>query len=188
MQRKWLFALGAAGLFTLQFLLEQARSALPLTLTALANELVEAGLLAGAVALIALVATETRDLRLERLRLIEDLAMARSEGERWRQAARGHVAGLSQAIAAQLQAWGLTEAEGDVAGLMLKGLSHKEIAALRDCSEATIRQHATAVYRKSNLAGRTQLTAYFLEDLLAPVPTGPALSVVGTDKDRQQRG
>ncbi|MCP5363623.1 MAG: response regulator transcription factor [Hyphomicrobiales bacterium] len=52
---------------------------------------------------------------------------------------------------------------------MLKGLTHKEIAVLRETSEATVRQHATAIYRKSGLSNRSQLTAFFLEDLLAPL-------------------
>jgi hypothetical protein len=32
----------------------------------------------------------------------------------------------------------------------------------------TVRQHAVAVYRKSGLAGRAELSAFFLEDLLLP--------------------
>ncbi len=55
-----------------------------------------------------------------------------------------------------------------VARLLLKGLSHKEIATVRGASEATARQHATAVYKKANLAGRAELAAFFLEDLLLP--------------------
>jgi hypothetical protein len=31
-----------------------------------------------------------------------------------------------------------------------------------------VRQHAVAVYRKSGLAGRAELAAFFLEDLLLP--------------------
>jgi DNA-binding NarL/FixJ family response regulator len=70
--------------------------------------------------------------------------------------------------ATQFDVWGLTDAEADVAGLLLKGMAHKEIALLRGSSEATVRQHAAAVYRKSGLTSRAQLTAFFLEDLLAP--------------------
>jgi len=35
--------------------------------------------------------------------------------------------------------------------------------------ERTVRQHAVAVYRKSGLSGRAELSAFFLEDLLLPV-------------------
>ena len=63
------------------------------------------------------------------------------------------------------EAWSLTPAEADIAGLLLKGASLREIAALRRTSEATIRQQAQSVYRKSGLGGRRELAAYFLEAL-----------------------
>ena len=123
----------------------------------------------GPVTMTTFVSFEAREMRRERYRLLDDLDVARRDGACWREASRAHVQGLSRAIASQFAAWGLTEAEADVAGLILKGLSHKEIATLRLGSEATVRQHATAVYRKSGLPGRAQLTAFFLEDLLMPV-------------------
>ena len=52
--------------------------------------------------------------------------------------------------------------------MLLKGFSHKEIAALRETSERTIREQARAVYRKAGLSGRASLSAFFLEDLLLP--------------------
>jgi DNA-binding NarL/FixJ family response regulator len=52
---------------------------------------------------------------------------------------------------------------------MLKGLRHKEIAKIRHTSERTVRQQALAIYRKAGLEGRTDLAAYFLEDLLPPI-------------------
>ena len=64
-------------------------------------------------------------------------------------------------------AWALTAAEADVASLMLKGATLREIAALRRTAEATIRQQAQSVYRKSGLASRAELSAYFLEDLFS---------------------
>ena len=59
----------------------------------------------------------------------------------------------------------LTPAEADIAGLLLKGVSLHDIAVLRHTSDATIRQQAQSVYRKSGLAGRRELAAYFLESL-----------------------
>ena len=76
------------------------------------------------------------------------------------------------AIDAQFDRWALSSAEREVALLLLKGLSHKEIAPLRGCSERTVRHQARAVYRKAGLAGRIELAAFFLEDLL--VPSAPA--------------
>ena len=65
-------------------------------------------------------------------------------------------------------AWGLTPAEREVALLLLKGRSHKQIAFATGRSERTVRQHAVAVYQKSSLSGRAELAAFFLEDILLP--------------------
>ena len=62
----------------------------------------------------------------------------------------------------------LTPAEREVGLLLLKGLSHKEAADVRNTSETTIRQQALAVYRKAGLRNRADLSAFFLEDLLLP--------------------
>ncbi len=51
---------------------------------------------------------------------------------------------------------------------LLKGLSLKEIASLRNTSERTVREQARSLYRKSGLPGRSSLSAFFLEDLLLP--------------------
>ncbi|MBP8811462.1 MAG: helix-turn-helix transcriptional regulator [Kofleriaceae bacterium] len=100
--------------------------------------------------------------------LSRDVAVAEANAARWRAEAAELSRGLGDAIDRQLAAWGLTPAEAEVARLLLKGLSHKEIAAVRAGSEATARQQATTVYRKAGLAGRAELAAFFLEDLLAP--------------------
>ena len=52
--------------------------------------------------------------------------------------------------------------------LLIKGFSHREIAETRSTSEGSARQQAFAVYQKSELGGRTELSAFLLEDLLAP--------------------
>jgi DNA-binding CsgD family transcriptional regulator len=95
----------------------------------------------------------------------------RAERDAWRARAETLLRGLGAEIDAQLARWELTPAEREVALLLLKGFGHKEIAALQDRSERTVRQHAVAVYRKSGLAGRAELAAFFLEDLLLP-PSG----------------
>ena len=95
------------------------------------------------------------------------LARAGDEGREWRQQSRRFLDGLSRAIESQFTAWNLTAAEADVAGLLLKGASLREIAGLRRTSEATIRQQAQNIYRKSGLASRSELSAYFLEDLFS---------------------
>ncbi len=97
-----------------------------------------------------------------------DLAEARVEAQRWRRENQGLIQGLGVAIGHQFRCWQLTNAEAEVGLLILKGLSHKEIARIRQTSERTIREQARAVYRKSGLSGRSSLSAFFLEDLLLP--------------------
>ena len=62
----------------------------------------------------------------------------------------------------------LSPAEREVGLLLLKGLSHREVAATRSTTETTIRQQALSIYRKSGLRNRSELSAFFLEDLLLP--------------------
>ncbi len=93
-----------------------------------------------------------------------------AERDAWRTRALKLLSGLGEEIDRQFREWDLTPVERETALLLLKGYGHKEIAALQEKSERTVRQHAVAVYRKSGLAGRAQLSAFFLEDLLLPDP------------------
>lgn len=66
-------------------------------------------------------------------------------------------------ISRQLQEWGLSAAEIDIAWMILKGLQFKEIASARGTSERTVRQQAQTIYAKSSMANRTEFAAHFLE-------------------------
>lgn len=92
----------------------------------------------------------------------------RADLARWRSEAQGFLRGLGAAIDGQFDRWGLSPAEREVGLLLLKGLSLREVAQARSTSERTVRQQALAVYRKAGLAGRAELAAFFLEDLLLP--------------------
>jgi DNA-binding CsgD family transcriptional regulator len=105
-------------------------------------------------------------------RTTADLASARVETELWRRENGELIQGLGIAINKQFNAWHLTKAEAEVGLFLLKGLSHKEIAQIRQTSERTIREQSRALYRKSGLSGRSELSAYFLEDLLLPWSDG----------------
>jgi len=100
--------------------------------------------------------------------LNEQLEVARHDAERDREKARELLNGLGEEIDKQFDTWALTSAEREIALLMLKGLRHKDIAVARKTTERTVRQQALAVYKKAGLDGRTDLAAYFLEDLLPP--------------------
>jgi DNA-binding CsgD family transcriptional regulator len=126
--------------------------------------------LAGAVALwgqLLLVRRRARALKRDLVRAEADLARFRAESQEALQ-------GLGVAIDRQFDRWALSAAEREVALLLLKGLSHKEVASVRETSERTVRQQALAVYRKAGLAGRAELAAFFLEDLLLPGPGAAA--------------
>ncbi len=123
------------------------------------------------------------DVRESQVALSNNLARTLAQGEAWRVQRRTEIEALGKAIEDQFRQWQLSAAEVDIAGLMLKGASLKEIALARETSEATIRQQAQSVYRKSGLSGRAELSAYFLESLFefseeaARKPT--VLSVIG---------
>jgi DNA-binding CsgD family transcriptional regulator len=102
------------------------------------------------------------------------LAERSAEAERWRASAHKALDGLARAIDEQFNAWKLTPTEREIALQLLKGRSHKEIAASTNRSERTVRQHAVVVYQKAGLGGRAELGAFFLEGLMLP-GAGPGL-------------
>lgn len=120
--------------------------------------------LAAAVYLFRRVRASRREL--ERTRLA--LGRENSEANAWRRRAERFIRGLGEEMDGQFDAWQLTPTEKEVALFLVKGFSTKEIAHLTGRSERTVRQHAIAVYGKSNLRGRAELSAFFLEDLLTP--------------------
>lgn len=130
-----------------------------------ALELLDRGVVVGAMIAVAWVTYALRDVRAENLALRRDLARAIAQGAGWREANGATLDDLAEAVRRQFVAWSLTPAETDIAGLMLKGASLRDIAQARRTSETTIRQQAQGIYRKSGLAGRTELAAYFLESL-----------------------
>lgn len=76
--------------------------------------------------------------------------------------------GLSEAIDEEFNRWGLTPSEKEVGIMIIKGLSYSEIATLRNISERTARNQGSSLLNKSDLKNKSELIAYFLEDLLYP--------------------
>ncbi len=137
------------------------------TLPVVIDEVIEKLTLVLGMAAVAWTMQGVRDLREGQSALSANLARAVAQGEDWRTARRTEIAAFGEAVADQFRTWQLSAAEIDIAGLLLKGCSLKEIALARDTSEATIRQQAQSIYRKSGLSGRAELSAYFLESLFA---------------------
>ncbi len=134
-------------------------------------EVLEISLAVSAAGGIALLLNRMHVQYEEKMALIRDLDDARREGEVWRAKVQSHLAGLRVEMEKQFEEWGMTTTEQEIGLLLLKGLSHKEIAELRGTSQVTARQQAQSIYQKSRLPGKAAFSAYFLEDLFAPEPT-----------------
>ncbi len=129
---------------------------------------------AGAIALVGVLYLLHQQFQLKgALQTERQLSAAwQKESEQWRAQSKAYLAGLSVMIDQQLNSWGFTPSEREVAFFLLKGMSLKEIASLRNTSEKTARVQSTAIYAKSGLNGRSELSAFFLEDLLPESGTG----------------
>jgi DNA-binding CsgD family transcriptional regulator len=140
--------------------------------TAIAHIVLEAVIaliaLAAVVFLMWQVVGEARAARRQAAELTGHLQETRIAAEEWRKEAQGLLQGLGEQIDRQFAKWGLSGAEKEVALFLLKGYSHRDISGLRQVSEATARQQARAVYKKAGVAGRHDLSAFFLEDLALP--------------------
>ncbi|HKE47268.1 MAG TPA: LuxR C-terminal-related transcriptional regulator [Rhodanobacteraceae bacterium] len=123
----------------------------------------------------------------DQMALIRDLDVARVHGQRWRAEARLLIDGLGKAMDEQFARWSLTQAERDVALLLLKGLSLKEIATVRATNERTVRSQARALYSKAGLSGRAAQSAFFLEDLLAPAADADRVPLGDADAAERRR-
>ncbi len=98
-----------------------------------------------------------------------ELQKNRDEATEWRNETQALLQGLSASINNQFERWGLTPSEKEIGLFLLKGLSHKEVAYIREVSEATARQQARSIYKKAGLSGRHDLAAFFLEELALPI-------------------
>ncbi len=96
-----------------------------------------------------------------------ELLEAKASYQEWKQKTHASAQEIRDLIDKQFVLWQLSHSEKDVALLLIKGLSMKEIATIRNTHEKTVRQQATALYKKSNLSGRQELAAFFLEDILS---------------------
>ncbi len=175
-RRLILVGLGAVALVVGLASLDTALEGGPFDAADFAFELLDRALTVGAMAAVAWVTFALRAMQAEQAQLRQDLARAVAQGADWRAAHEATLDDLAGAIRRQFAAWALTPAEADIAGLMLKGVSLHDIAALRHTSDATIRQQAQAIYRKSGLGGRAELAAYFLESLFEERRAGDASS------------
>jgi DNA-binding NarL/FixJ family response regulator len=69
-------------------------------------------------------------------------------------------------IEARFADWGLTAAQRDVALLSLRGLRIKDIAAMRNTTEGTVKAHMSAVFRAAGVRTRGEFVGFFMEEFL----------------------
>ncbi len=103
--------------------------------------------------------------RLERT-LKRDLEKARADTAHWHEEERELLVNLKQAVNRQFTRWDFSPTDREIAYYLLKGLSMKEIARLRDSTDRSVKQQAYVLYHKAGLGGRAELSAYFLGGLL----------------------
>lgn len=167
-QKNWAFGGLGLGCFVLLVTLEFATENDALSPFDMLVDALTILLTIGSAVGVALLALRLQTQHEEKLALLRDLETARAEGNGWRSKVRSHLAGLKAGVDLQFEDWHMTPAEREVGLLLLKGLSHREIASLRASTEATVRQQAQSIYRKAGLPGKTAFVAYFLEDLFVP--------------------
>ena len=64
--------------------------------------------------------------------------------------------------------WGLTPQESRVAGLVLRGLTNRQIGAALSISENTVQTHLGHIYAKLDISSRSQLAARYFRDCFGP--------------------
>lgn len=74
--------------------------------------------------------------------------------------------GTTELINSQINLLKFTAAETDIAWLLIKGTSYKDIAKYRNVSERTVNQQVTGIFKKSNVCNRHEFITSFIEDLM----------------------
>ena len=103
-----------------------------------------------------------KELKTLSLHLTESVTTLKKQDEELLKAKQEY----SEYIKKQFDEWQLTKSEKDVAYLLLKGLTLKEISGFRNIKEKSARQQASNLYTKAGLSGRHALSAWFFEDML----------------------
>ena len=154
--REQFFALASLSAIILFFIYDLAVDALLEGELATAHFAIESIMFVGASLVLVL---NVRDLRRLRERLF------------WEERRnRGLSGALAEVIDEQMEEWGFTRSEKDIAWLIAKGYRFTEIAELRGVKEITPRLQATSVYAKAGVSGRAEFVAEILQPLLMTMP------------------
>lgn len=104
--------------------------------------------------------------KVSKLHIERDLQQAQANAIKWEKKSRHFVEEFQNFMLAQFNQWNLSQSEKEIALLILKGKTSKEIASIRFTSERTIRNQCQAIYEKSQLSGKNEFSAYFLSELM----------------------
>tara|TARA_R110002020_G_C16321741_1_gene774918 strand:+ start:15218 stop:15826 length:609 start_codon:yes stop_codon:yes gene_type:complete len=164
-------ALGTISLigFAILTFREILRAQTPFNWIFVIRDSLEAGMIMALLLGLIFGSVKLASLQTNREALLAKLEKIKSDGMRYRERTEVAAVGVEGVLNTHFSEWGLTQAERDVACLMLKGFSHKEIAGIRGASYITIRQQACAIYEKSGLANRPEFAAHFFDCFLFPV-------------------
>ena len=94
------------------------------------------------------------------------ITLARRATSRADQARKMTSGQFNDVVEAYFDRLAFTQAEKDVAWLLLKGMNTNEIAALRETKAGTVKAQCTALYRKAGVNSKGQLFSQVVEDLL----------------------
>jgi len=96
----------------------------------------------------------------------EHLAQMSGELKKFRERNSQALGAMKSAVHDQFRIWNFSPTESRVAEMIMRGYSMHQIAAILGKSERTVRHQAVSVYQKSAMTGRSDLTAFFLHDIL----------------------
>lgn len=111
-----------------------------------------------------------RRIQQEKRNLSSSLKQTREDLKFWKEKSGRFIQGLSLEIENQFSQWGLSKSEKEIALMLIKGFSTREIASFRKTAEKTVRVQTSSIYKKASVSNRNELAAFFLEDLLVPTP------------------
>lgn len=84
----------------------------------------------------------------------------------WEKKSKDFVSEFHSHLLSKFFDWSLSKSEKEVAVLLLKGLTSKEIASIRFTSERTIRNQCRSIYEKAGFKSKNELKGYFLSELI----------------------
>lgn len=84
--------------------------------------------------------------------------------------------------------WNLTRRELEVVGLIVKGLSNRDIARQFNLSEETVKRHLSNIFEKLGISTRLELAIFAIAKKLAPETSPPAKPALPSLPPRSSNG